>query len=115
MKPSLHRTGLAFLLLGVGLAAWGFVGLLPSPTFIGGGVAVALTGVGLFFRLRLAHQAGLALSTLASGFGGWNLWRAWEAASHVGIAKAGVLTAVSVYLLISLVWVRAHFRPATRG
>jgi hypothetical protein len=114
MKPSIRTTGLAFLLLGAGLAAWGFVGLIPSPTFIGGGAAVALTGVGLFFRARLAHRAGLVLSTAATGLGGWNLYHAIHSSStsHLAIVKAGVLTAVSLYLLVSLVWVRPHFRRA---
>ena len=112
MKPSIRNTGLAFLLLGVALVAWGFVGhLIPSPTFIGGGAAVALTGVGLFFRVRRAHQIGLFLATVATGLGGWSLYRAIEPPmSNLAIAKAGVLTAVSLYLLVSLFWVRAHFQ-----
>ena len=109
MKPSVRKTGLAFLILGVGLVAWGFVGVLPSPTFIGGGAAIALTGVGLFLRARLAHRVGLVLSTLATGLGGWNLYRAIEAQRHFEIAKSGVLVAVSLYLLVSLLWVRPHF------
>jgi hypothetical protein len=110
MKPSIRSTGLAFLLLGLGLAAWGFVGVLPSPIQIGVGGAMALTGLGLFFRARLAHQVGLALATGTSGLGGWNLYRALEDAHHLGIVKAGVMLAVGLYLLVSLALTRAHFR-----
>jgi hypothetical protein len=114
MKPSIRSTGLAFLVLGIGLAAWGFVGIIPSPTQIGLGAAMALTGIGLFFRARLAHNAGLAIATGATGFGGWNLYRALEDAHHVGVVKAGVMLAVGLYLLASLVFTRAHFRPAKK-
>ncbi len=114
MKPSIVSTGLAFLVLGIGMAAWGFVGVLPSPTQIGLGAAMALTGVGLFFRLRLAHNAGLAIATGATGLGGWNLYRALEDAHHLGIVKAGVMVAVGLYLLVSLLFTRAQLR-ATRN
>ena len=67
MKPSIRSTAIAFLLLGLGLGAWGFVGLVPSPIQIGLGAAMALTGIGLFFRARLAHNAGLAISVGANG------------------------------------------------
>ena len=114
MKPSIRSTGLAFLLLGIGLAAWGFVGLLPSPMQIGLGAAMALTGVGLFFRARLAHTAGLAIASAASGLGGWNLYRALEAAQRVAAVKAGVMLAVGLYLLLSLLITRAHFAAAKK-
>jgi len=116
MKPSIRNTGLAFLLLGAGLVGWGFLGLLPSPTFIGGGAAVALTGLGLLFRARFAHRAGLVLSTIATGCGGYNLYHAVypTMSSHLAVAKAGILTAVGLYLLVSLVWVRPHFRRVTK-
>lgn len=113
MKPSIRNTGLVFLLIGAGLVAWGFLGhLIPSPTFIAGGAAIALTGVGLFFRARIAHRAGLVLSTIATGCGGWTLYHAVypTMTSHLAVAKAGILTAVGLYLLVSLVWVRPHFR-----
>ena len=116
MKPSIRNTGLAFLLLGAGLVGWGFLGLLPSPTFIGGGAAVALTGIGLLFRARIAHRAGLVLSTIATGCGGYSLYHAVypTMSSHLAVAKAGILTAVGLYLLVSLVWVRPHFRRVTK-
>ena len=114
MKPSILSTGIAFLLLGIGLAAWGFVGVLPSPTQIGLGAAMALTGLGLCFKARLAHNAGLAIATGASGLGGWNLYRALEDAHHVGVVKAGVMLAVGLYLLGSLVFTRAQLRPAKK-
>jgi hypothetical protein len=108
MKPSILSTGIAFLLLGVGLAAWGFVGLVPSPIQIGVGAAMALTGVGLFFRARLAHTVGLAISVGASGLGGWNLYRAMEGAHRLAAVKAGVMLAVGLYLLVSLALTRAQ-------
>ena len=114
MKPSIRSTGLAFLLLGVGLGAWGFVGVIPSPIQIGLGAAMALTGVGLFFRARLAHNAGLVIASGASGLGGWNLYRALEDTHHLGAVKAGVMLAVGLYLLFALVLTRAQFRPATK-
>lgn len=114
MKPSIRSTGLAFLLLGIGLAAWGFVGILPSPTQIGIGAAMALTGVGLFFRARLAHNAGLTIATSTVGWGGWNLYHALQDSHHLGIAKAGALLAVGLYLLVSLAITRTHFRPAKK-
>ena len=109
MKPSIRSTGIAFLVLGIGLGAWGFVGLVPSPIQIGLGAAMALTGIGLFFRARLAHNAGLAIATGASGLGGWNLYRAMEEAQRVAAIKAGVMLAVGLYLLVSLVFTRAQF------
>jgi hypothetical protein len=109
MKPSIRSTGIAFLLLGIGLAAWGFVGLMPSPIQIGVGAAMALTGIGLFFRARLAHNAGLAISVAASGLGGWNLYRAMEGAQRLAAIKAGVMLAVGLYLLVSLAITRAQF------
>ena len=109
MKPSIRSTGIAFLLLGVGLAAWGFVGLMPSPIQIGVGAAMALTGIGLFFRARLAHNAGLAISVGASGLGGWNLYHALEGAQRLAAVKAGVMLAVGLYLLLSLALTRAQF------
>ena len=109
MKPSVISTGIAFLLLGVGLAAWGFVGLMPSPIQIGVGAAMALTGIGLFFKARLAHNAGLAIAVAASGLGGWNLYRAMEEAQRLAAIKAGVMLAVGLYLLVSLALTRAHF------
>ena len=109
MKPSLLSTGIAFLLLGAGLAAWGFVGLVPSPIQIGVGAAMALTGIGLFFKARLAHNAGLAISVAASGLGGWNLYRAMEGSQRLAAIKAGVMLAVGLYLLVSLALTRVHF------
>ena len=109
MKPSIRSTGIAFLVLGIGLAAWGFVGLIPSPIQIGVGAAMALTGIGLFFRARLAHNAGLAISVAASGLGGWNLYHAMEQAQRIAAIKAGVMLAVGLYLLVSLALTRAHF------
>ena len=109
MKPSIRSTGIAFLLLGIGLGAWGFVGLVPNPIQIGVGAAMALTGVGLFFRARLAHNAGLFIATGASGLGGWNLYRAMEGAQRLAAIKAGVMLAVGLYLLVSLFLTRAHF------
>jgi hypothetical protein len=114
MKPSIRSTGLAFLLLGLGLAAWGFVGVLPSPTQIGVGAAMALTGLGLFFRARLAHNAGLIIATGTSGLGGWNLYRAVQDTHHVGMVKAGVMLAVGLYLLASLALTRAQFSAAKK-
>lgn len=114
MKPSLRSTGFAFLVLGLGLAAWGFVGVLPSPTQIGLGAAMALTGIGVLFRVRLAHNAGLLLATATSGFGGWNLYRALEDAHHVGVVKAGITLAVGLYLLTSLAVTRAQLAPAKK-
>ena len=114
MKPSIRSTGIAFLLLGIGLGAWGFVGVIPSPTQIGLGAAMALTGLGLFFKARLAHNAGLAIATGASGLGGWNLYRALEDAHKVGVVKAGFMLAVGLYLFFSLVFTRAQLRPAKK-
>jgi hypothetical protein len=108
MKPSIRSTGIAFLLLGIGLGAWGFVGLIPSPIQIGVGAAMALTGIGLFFRARLAHNAGMLIATGASGFGGWNLYRAMEGAQRLAAIKAGVMLAVGLYLLVSLFFTRAQ-------
>jgi len=109
MKPSIRSTGIAFLLLGIGLAAWGFVGILPSPVQIGVGAAMALTGLGLFFRARIAHNLGLAIATGASGLGGWNLYHALEGAQRLAAIKAGVMLAVGLYLLVSLALTRAQF------
>ncbi len=114
MKPSIGSTGLAFLLLGAALVGWGFLGIIPSPTYIALGAALALTGVGLFLRARLAHNAGLLLSTATLGLGGWNLYRALEDQHHVGMVKAGVLVALGLYLLVSLVVVRSQFLTAKR-
>ena len=114
MKPSLRSTAFAFLVLGLGFAAWGFVGVLPSPTQIGIGAAMALTGIGLLFRVRLAHNAGLLIATATSGFGGWNLYRALEDSHHLGIVKASVTLAVGLYLLISLAFTRAQLAPAKK-
>ncbi|MGZ6144210.1 MAG: hypothetical protein ACXWLM_12795 [Myxococcales bacterium] len=97
------------MLLGLGLGAWGFVGIIPSPIQIGLGAAMALTGVGLFFRARLAHSAGLAIATGASGLGGWNLYRAMEGAQRLAAIKAGVMLAIGLYLLVSLIFTRTHF------
>jgi hypothetical protein len=108
MKPSIRSTAIAFLLLGLGLGAWGFVGLVPSPIQIGLGAAMALTGIGLFFRARLAHNAGLAISVGASGLAGWNLFHALEGAQRLAAVKAGVLLAVGLYLLVSLAFTRAQ-------
>ncbi|HXU74782.1 MAG TPA: hypothetical protein VN947_36045 [Polyangia bacterium] len=109
MKPSIRSTGIAFLLLGLGLGAWGFVGLVPSPIQIGVGAAMALVGLGLFFRARLAHNVGLLIATGASGIGGWNLYHALEGAQRLAAIKAGVMLAVGLYLLLSLALTRAHF------
>jgi len=114
MKPSIFSTGLAFLALGVALVAWGFLRIIPSPTFIGGGAALALTGVGLFLRARLAHRIGLLLATGAAGFGGWNLYHAVQQAQHAEMFKFGALAAVGLYLLVSLAVVSAQFRPARK-
>jgi hypothetical protein len=114
MKPSIRSTGIAFLLLGLGLAAWGFVGIIPSPIQIGVGAAMALTGIGLFFRARLAHNAGLAISLGASGLGGWNLYHALEGAQRLAAVKAGVMVAVGLYLLVSLALTRTHFGRAKK-
>lgn len=114
MKPSIFSTGLAFLALGVALVAWGFLRIIPSPTFIGGGAALALTGVGLFLRARLAHRVGLLLATGAAGFGGWSLYHAVEKAQHADMFKFGALAAVGLYLLVSLALVRAQFRSARK-
>jgi hypothetical protein len=114
MKPSIASTGIAFLVVGIGLAAWGFVGLVPSPTFIGAGAAMGLTGLGLFFRRRLAHNVGLLMASGTCGLGGWSFYRALEAHQRLGLVKAGVMVAVGVYLLISLVVTRAQLRPAKK-
>jgi hypothetical protein len=114
MKPSIRSTGLAFLILGVALGGWGFLGIIPSPVYIGLGATLALTGVGVLFRARLAHNAGLLFSTATVGLGSWNLYRALEDQHHVGMVKAGITLAVGLYLLASLVFVRRHFRPATK-
>lgn len=114
MKPSLASTGLVFVLLGVGLGAWGFVGVIPSPIQIGLGAAMALTGVGLWLRARLAHHVGLLLAGGATGLGGWNLYRALEEAHRFAAVKAAVMLAVGLYLLIALVRTRARLRPAAR-
>lgn len=114
MKPSIRSTGLAFLILGVALVGWGFVGIIPSPTYIGFGATLALTGVGLFFKARLAHNAGMLLSTATLGLGGWTMYRALEDQHHVGMVKAGIMIALGLYLLVSLFFVRAQFRPATK-
>jgi hypothetical protein len=114
MKPSIRSTGLLFLLLGAALVGWGFLGIIPSPTYIGLGATLALTGLGLFFKARLAHNFGLAVSSATLGFGGWNLYRALEDQHHVGIAKAAIMIGLGLYLLVSLVVVRRHFRPATK-
>lgn len=108
MKPSIRSTAIAFLVLGIGLGAWGFVGILPSPIQIGVGAAMALTGIGLLFRARLAHNAGLAISVGASGLAGWNLYRALEGAQRLAAVKAGVMLAVGLYLLVSLAFTRAQ-------
>src|SRR6516225_8735338 len=94
MKPSIRSTGLAFLLLGAALVGWGFLGIIPSPTYIGLGAILAFTGIGLFLKARLAHNAGLLLSTGTLGLGGWNLYRALEDQHHVGMVKAGVMIAL---------------------
>jgi hypothetical protein len=114
MKPSIRSTGIAFLILGVALVGWGFLGIIPSPVYIGLGATLALTGVGLFFKARLAHNVGLLLSTATVGFGGWSLYRALENQHHVGVVKAGIMLALGLYLLASLVVVRSQFRPATK-
>lgn len=114
MKPSIVSTGLAFVILGVALAAWGFVGLVPSPVQIGLGAAMGLTGVGLFFRARVAHNVGLVIASGATGLGGWSLYRALEDAHHVGAVKAGVMVAVGLYLLVSLAWTRAQLGRAKK-
>jgi hypothetical protein len=111
MKPTVFSTALAFVILGAALAAWGFVGVLPSPTKIGLGALLALTGVGLLLKARLAHQAGLLLSTSSVGLAGWNLYRAIGGGQHFAIAKAGALLALGIYLLVSLAFVRRHFAP----
>jgi hypothetical protein len=112
MKPSILSTGLAFLVLGVALGAWGFVGIVPSPIQIGVGGAMALTGVGLFFRARVAHNVGLAIASGTAGLGGWNLYRALEESQRLGMVKGGVMLAVGLYLLASLALTRAQFRSA---
>jgi hypothetical protein len=112
MKPSIFSTGLASVVLGAALVAWGFFGIVPSPTYIGSGVAVGLTGVGLLLRARVAHSVGLLLAAGATGLGGWNFYRALEQSQHVAMIKAGVLVAVGLYFLVSLTLLRAHFRPA---
>ncbi len=114
MKPSIASTGIAFLILGAALVGWGFLGIIPSPSYIGLGATLALTGVGLFFRARLAHNAGLLLSTATLGLGGWNLYRALEDQHHVGMVKAGITLALGLYLLVSLLLVRRHFVPAKK-
>jgi hypothetical protein len=112
MKPSLFSTGLAFAVLGAALVAWGFFGLIPHPLYIGGGIAAALTGIGIILRLRIAHSFGLLLSTGTSGFGGWSLYRAVEESQRMGMVKWGVVTAIGLYLLVQLARLRVHFRPA---
>jgi hypothetical protein len=114
MKPSIRSTGLAFVILGAALAGWGFMGIIPSPTYIGLGATLALTGIGLFFKARLAHNAGLLLSSGTAGLGGWNLYRALEDSHHVGVVKAAVTLALGLYLLVSLVIVRRQLRPSTK-
>ncbi len=113
MKPSIGSTAISFLVLGIGLAAWGFF-LIPSPTQIALGAAMALTGVGLMFRARVAHNLGLAIATGASGLGGWNLYRAVEESQRLAMVKAGVMLAVGLYLLVSLAVTRAHLRAAKK-
>ena len=76
---------------------------------IGVGAAMALTGLGLFFRARLAHDLGLAIATGASGLGGWNLYHALEGAQRLAAIKAGVMLAIGLYLLVSLALTRVHF------
>jgi hypothetical protein len=114
MKPSIFSTGLAFIVLGAALVAWGFFGILPSPTHIGGGIALGVTGLGIFLRARVAHTVGLLLSTGATGLGGWNLYRAVEESQRLAMIKAGALLAAGLYLLVSLAFVRAQFRPAKK-
>jgi hypothetical protein len=114
MKPSLFSTGLAFAVLGAALVAWGFFGLIPHPLYIGGGIAAALTGIGLILRFRPAHTFGLLLSTGASGFGGWGLYRAVEQSQRMAMVKSGAVLAVGLYLLVSLALLRVHFRPAAK-
>jgi hypothetical protein len=114
MKPSIRSTGLAFLILGAALVGWGFLGIIPSPTYIGLGATLALTGIGLFFRARVAHNVGLMVSTATLGLGGWNLYRALEDQHHIGIVKAGVTLAVGLYLLVSLFFVRRQFVAAKK-
>jgi hypothetical protein len=115
MKPSIFSTGIAFLLLGVALVAWGFLRIIPNPLFIGGGAALGLTGVGLFLRARLAHRAGMVLATAATGFGGWNAYRAFEGAQHGELVKFAAMAAVGLYLLVSLTVVRGQFRTARKA
>jgi hypothetical protein len=110
MKSRVFSIGVTFLVLGFALGAWGFVGLVPSPTQIGMGGAMAATGLGLMFHVRLAYHLGLALSTAATGLGGWKLYRALEDAHHVGIVKAGIMLAIGLYLLVALALQRAQFR-----
>jgi hypothetical protein len=112
MKPSIGSTGLAFLLLGAALVGWGFLGIIPSPTYIGFGATLALTGMGILFKARLAHNVGLIVATGTLGLGGWNLYRALTDHHHVGMVKAGIMIALSLYLLASLFLVRSQFRPA---
>lgn len=102
------------MLIGAALVGWGFLGIIPSPSYIGLGATLALTGIGLFFRARVAHNAGLAVATGTLGFGGWNLYRALEDQHHLGIVKAGVTVAVGLYLLVSLVVVRRQFVAAKK-
>jgi hypothetical protein len=112
MKPTVQSTAIAFLVLGAALAAWGFVGVLPSATQIGLGATLALTGVGLFLRARLAHRAGLVVAASSVGLGGWRLYTAIGAGHHFAIAKAGVMIAMGLYLLVSLMLVRREFASA---
>jgi hypothetical protein len=107
MKPSITSTAIAFLVLGIALGAWGFF-LIPSPVQIGIGAAMALTGIGLLFRARIAHNLGLVIATGASGLGGWNLYHALEASQRIAAVKAGAMLAVGLYLLVSLAVTRAQ-------
>jgi hypothetical protein len=75
---------------------------------IGIGAAMALVGLGLLFRARVAHNLGLVIATGASGLGGWTLYRALEEAQRIAAVKAGVMLAVGLYLLVSLAVTRAQ-------
>src|SRR5688572_26611866 len=108
MKPSLSSTAFAFVILGAIGLVMGLVGF-PQPLVILGGAVAAVAGLGLFFRLRIAWllAAGHALVHLGiSGVRVYSIVRGGEGS----IVMPAVWVAVSLYLLVSLVAIRAEFK-----